>query len=252
MKVQLFYGSCLNILPTQPQSSVDLILADLPYGTTACKWDSILPLMELWKLYQHILKPMGCVVMTCAQPFTTILASSKLEWLRYEWIWEKPQGTNPLNAKSMPMKAHENILVFAPKRAVYNPQMESGFTPIRGFSSDNALIGEVYGTAKSIHRDNPEGTRYPTSVLRYRTDQDGFHPTQKPVALMRYLIRTHSNVGDTVLDNVMGSGTTGVAAIQEGRSFIGIELEDKYFAIAVERIQNNHHLFNEYVTEVFP
>jgi len=232
----LLLGDCLDILPTLEDNSVDMVLVDLPYGTTACKWDSIIPLDKLWEQYNRICKEDAAMVFTAAQPFTTILAASNLENFRYEWIWEKPQGTNPMNAKVMPLKSHENILVFYRKKPIYNPQMWYS-TPYTGFSSEESKIGEVYGSAKSKHRDNPEGSRYPKTVLRFK-QQKGFHPTQKPVDLMEYLIKTYTNEGQTVLDNTMGSGTTGVACMNTGRNFIGIEMEEKYFKISENRINN--------------
>jgi DNA modification methylase len=234
--VNLHLGDCLEILPTLEDNSVDMVLVDLPYGTTACKWDSIIPLDKLWEQYNRICKEDAAMVFTAAQPFTTILAASNLENFRYEWIWEKPQGTNPMNAKVMPLKSHENILVFYRKKPIYNPQMWYS-TPYSGFSSEDSKIGEVYGSAKSKHRDNPEGSRYPKTVLRFK-QQKGFHPTQKPVDLMEYLIKTYTNEGQTVLDNTMGSGTTGVACMNTGRNFIGIEMEEKYFKISENRINN--------------
>lgn len=234
--VKLYFGDCLDILPTIADNSVDMILCDLPYGTTACKWDSIIPLDKLWNEYNRICKETAAMIFTAAQPFTTILASSNLDNFRYEWIWEKPQGTNPMNAKVMPLKSHENILVFYRKKPIYNPQMWYS-TPYSGFSSETSKIGEVYGSAKSKHKDNPEGTRYPKTILKYKQEK-GLHPTQKPVKLMRYLIRTYSNENEVVLDNTMGSGTTGVASILENRDFIGIENNEKYFNIAKERIEN--------------
>ena len=232
----LLLGDCLEILPTLEDNSVDMVLVDLPYGTTACKWDSIIPLDKLWEQYNRICKEDAAMVFTAAQPFTTILAASNLDNFRYEWIWEKPQGTNPMNAKVMPLKSHENILVFYRKKPVYNPQMWYS-TPYGGFSSEESKIGEVYGSAKSKHRDNPEGSRYPKTVLRFK-QQKGFHPTQKPIDLMEYLIKTYTNEGETILDNTMGSGTTGVACMNTGRKFIGIEMEEKYFKIAENRINN--------------
>jgi site-specific DNA-methyltransferase (adenine-specific) len=234
--VNLFYGNCLEILPTLTDNSVDMVLVDLPYGTTACKWDSIIPLDKLWEQYNRICKEDGAMVFTAAQPFTTILATSNLDNFRYEWIWEKPQGTNPMNAKVMPLKSHENILVFYRKKPVYNPQMWYS-TPYSGFSSDTSKIGEVYGEAKSKHRDNPEGSRYPKTILKFKQEK-GLHPTQKPVALMEYLIKTYSNEGETVLDNCMGSGTTGVSCVNTDRNFIGIEMDETYFNIAKNRINN--------------
>ena len=231
---ELHLGDCLEIMPQLEDNSVDLLLVDLPYGTTACKWDSIIPLDKLWEQYNRVCKDDAAMVFTAAQPFTTVLAYSNLDNLRYEWIWEKPQGTNPMNAKVMPLKSHENILVFYRKKPKYNPQMWYS-TPYSGFSSDEKKIGEVYGEAKSKHRDNPDGSRYPKTVLKYGQEK-GFHPTQKPVGLMEYLIKTYSDEGDVVLDNTMGSGTTGVAAMNTNRKFIGIESDPKYFEIAKNRI----------------
>jgi site-specific DNA-methyltransferase (adenine-specific) len=178
----------------------------------------------------------AAMVFTAAQPFTTTLIHSNIKNFKYEWIWEKPQGTNPLNAKIMPLKSHENILIFYRKKPTYNPQMWKS-TPYSGFSSSDKTIGEIYGKVKSKHRDNPEGLRYPKTVLRFSQDK-GLHPTQKPVELMRYLIRTYTNEGDIVLDNAMGSGTTGVACVLENREFIGIEKDDKYYQISSQRISN--------------
>ena len=234
--VNLHYGDCLEILPTITDNSVDMLLVDLPYGTTACKWDSIIPLDKLWEQYNRICKNSAAMVFTAAQPFTTILAASNLNNFRYEWIWEKSQGTNPMNAKVMPLKSHENILVFYRNKPVYNPQMWYS-TPYSGFSSDTSKIGEVYGDAKSKHRDNPEGSRYPKTILKFKQEK-GSHPTQKPVGLMEYLIKTYTNEGDIVLDNTMGSGTTGVACMNTNRDFIGIEMDQKYFNIAKDRIYN--------------
>ena len=236
MSYELILGDCLEELDRLKDNSVDLLLVDLPYGTTACKWDSIIPLDELWPHYHRVCKPNAAMVFTAAQPFTTVLAASNLRDFRYEWIWVKPQGTNPMNAKVMPLKAHENILVFYRKKPTYNPQMWFS-TPYGGFESDTSKIGEVYGSAKSKHRDNPTGSRYPKTILEFKQEK-GLHPTQKPQPLMEYLIKTYSNPGDTVLDNCMGSGTTGAAAVSLGRDFIGIELEYDYFQIAEERISN--------------
>ena len=233
--VDLRLGDCLDILPTLSGNSVDMVMVDLPYGTTACKWDSIISLDFLWEQYNRICKDDAAMVFTAAQPFTTTLASSNIDNFRYEWIWEKPQGTNPMNAKVMPLKSHENILVFYRSKPTYNPQMWYS-TPYSGFSSDVSKIGEVYGSQKSKHRDNPEGSRYPKTILKYKQEK-GLHPTQKPVGLMEYLIKTYTNEGDNVLDNTMGSGTTGVACINCNRNFTGIESDKKYFDIAKERIE---------------
>lgn len=234
MNHSLILGECLEEMSKLDDGCVDMVLTDLPYGTTACKWDSIIPLDEMWEQFNRVCKKDGAMVFTAQQPFTTTLAASNLKNFRYEWIWEKPQGTNPMNAKVMPLKSHENILVFYRKKPVYNPQMEKG-TPYSGFKSDTAKIGEVYGGAKSQHRDNPEGTRYPKTILRYKQEK-GYHPTQKPVGLMEYMIKTYTNEGDTVLDATMGSGTTGVACINTNRRFIGIDNDEEYYNIAQERM----------------
>lgn len=234
MSSELLLGDCLELLPAIPDGSVNMILCDLPYGTTACAWDSVIPMNKLWEQYYRVCKPNAAMVFTAVQPFTTVLASSNLEHFRYEWIWEKPQGTNPMNAQVMPLKAHENILVFYAKKPTYNPQMWYS-TPYSGFSSNTKKIGEVYGDAASKHRDNPDGSRYPKTILRFKQEK-GFHPTQKPVDLMRYLIRTYTNEGDVILDNTMGSGTTCVAAALERRQYIGMESDKGYYDIAVSRV----------------
>lgn len=213
-------------------------------STTACAWDFVIPMEKLWAQYYRICKKNAAMVFTASQPFTTTLVSSNLKDFRYEWIWEKPQGTNPMNAKIMPLKSHENVVIFYQQRPTYNPQMWYS-TPYGGFSSDTAKIGEVYGSAKSKHRDNPDGSRYPKTVQKFKQEK-GLHPTQKPVEMMEYFIRTYSNTGDVILDNTMGSGTTGVAALNLGRRFIGIEQDKKYFDIAEERIkkiQSSNSLF---------
>jgi DNA modification methylase len=232
--VNLLLGDCLDLLPTIADDSINMLLVDLPYGTTACKWDSIIPLNKLWEQYNRVCKENAAMVFTAAQPFTTILAASNIQNFKYEWIWEKPQGTNPMNVKIMPLKSHENILVFYRKKPVYNPQMWYS-TPYSGFKSETAKIGEVYGEAQSRHRDNPDGSRYPKTILKFRQEK-GYHPTQKPSALMEYLIRTYTNEGETVLDNTMGSGTTGVACMNSGRNFVGIESDEQYYKISEERI----------------
>jgi len=234
MVTDLRLGNCLEILPEINDNSVDMLLVDLPYGTTACKWDSIIPLDQLWEQYNRVCKKNAAMIFTAQQPFTTVLAASNIDHLKYEWIWEKPQGTNPMNAKIMPLKSHENILVFCRGKPTYNPQMWYS-TPYSGFKSETSKIGEVYGSAQSKHRDNPEGSRYPKTVQRFKQEK-GFHPTQKPVAMMEYLIKTYSNEGDIILDNTMGSGTTGVACVNTNRNFIGIEMDEKYFNTAKDRI----------------
>ncbi len=216
-----------------PVGSVDLVLTDLPYGTTACKWDSLIPLDRLWVALRRVSKPGAVMVFTAQQPFTWALCASNPEEFRYELIWEKPNGTNPFHAKLMPMKKHENVLVFSQKAPSYRPQMTAG-KPYRWSAKRSG--GEAGGIRPN--RDSPinnPGTRYPGSVLRFAQER-GLHPTQKPVSLMEWLIRTYCDEGATVLDCTMGSGTTGVACVQSQRRFVGIDLDAKYFNLAAHRI----------------
>ena len=199
-------------------------------GTTACKWDSVIPFEPLWAEYERVIKDSGAIVLTASQPFTTVLANSNLRLFRYAWVWEKEQGVNFLMAKKQPLKVHEDILVFYKKQPTYNPQMTKG----KPYISGKGDSGEVTGRVKKIQTKN-EGTRYPRSVIKFNREV-GLHPTQKPVALFEYLIRTYTNEGEVVLDNCIGSGTTAVAAINTNRQFIGIEREAKYVEIANKRI----------------
>jgi len=232
MSVQLYHGDCLDILPTLEAGSVDAIIADLPYGTTACKWDTVIPFAPLWEQYKRLIKPRGDVVLFGSQPFTSALVMSNVGWFRYEWIWEKPQGTGYLNANRNPMKAHENVVVFYERLGTYNPQKTKGkpYRATRG-AAGGVVRDKTVGGYVTINN----GERYPKTELRFN-DEKGHHPTQKPVALLEYLIRTYTDEGETVLDNTMGSGTTGVACVQTGRNFIGIELDAGYFEIAQRRI----------------
>ncbi|MBU0792085.1 MAG: site-specific DNA-methyltransferase [Gammaproteobacteria bacterium] len=216
-----------------PDSSVDLILCDLPYGTTQNKWDSVLDLSSLWAQYKRICS--GAVVLTAQSPFDKVLGASSLSMLKYEWLWENPRATGHLNAKKQPMKAHENILVFYSRQCVYNPQMTPGETYSIGGGASKM---DNYGSF-STKRENDGAMRYPRSIQKFKTEV-GLHPTQKPVALMEYLIRTYTNEGAVVLDNCMGSGTTGVACANTDRRFIGIEKDQNYFDIAKSRIEQAH------------
>ena len=238
--IKLLQGDCLELMKDIPDKSIDMILCDLPYGTTACKWDVIIPFEPLWKQYNRIIKDNGAVVLFGSQPFTSKLIQSNLKNFRYELIWEKQQGTNPMFAKKGILKKHENICVFYKKQPTYNPQMSYGNKNYSAFSSKNKNIGEIYGDLKSKHRECNDGSRYPTSILRFNTERTKYHPTQKPLLLCEYLIKTYTNGGDTVLDNCMGSGSTGVACVNTNRNFIGIELDEDYFNIAKERIENDH------------
>ena len=217
-----------------PDGSIDLVLTDPPYGTTACKWDTIIDLEVMWLELKRIIKPNGAIVMTASQPFTTTLIMSNHTMFRYEMIWAKNRGTGIFNAKKMPLKSHENILVFYKALPTYNPQMTEG----KPYKAKQGKQSEAFGmnTGKVIVTENT-GTRYPLTVHTFSsTNGKNQHPTQKPVALMEYLIKTYTNEGETVLDFTMGSGTTGVACKNLNRNFIGIELDETYFSIAKERI----------------
>lgn len=237
----LWLNDCFNIFPQIENNSIDMILCDLPYGTTACKWDSVLPLNDLWLAYKRIIKLHGVIVLTASQPFTWQLCASNPDWFKYEIIWEKPNGTNPMLTKKQPFKTHENILIFYNKQPTYNPQMTYGHKNYNGFNDKNKFIGEVYnGDSNKLiskHRENKDGSRYPRSVQKFAQDRSG-HPTKKPVDLMRWLIRTYTNEGNLVLDNTMGEGSTGIACIKEKRKFIGIELNKEYFDKAQFDINN--------------
>ena len=319
MKYELHLGDCLEVMKSIPDGSVDLVLCDLPYGTTACKWDTVIPFEPLWAQYRRIAKRNAAIVLTASQPFTTALIASNMDMFRYSWVWEKDQGVNFMSAKRQPLKVHEDVLVFytdlaeqrgaaieyAPLReyfqserdrsglsaraiqavlgnymashyftngvqfcipseenyaklqstgffprpyheisdeyrrlgksivpVTYRPQMTEG----KPYVSGKGTSGEVTGSVQKVQTVN-YGTRYPRSVVSIKR-QTGLHPTQKPVALMEYLIKTYSNEGDVVLDNCMGSGTTGVACMNTGRRFIGIEMDEWYFNIAKERIES--------------
>lgn len=234
MTVQLFNADCFDVLPTLPDQSVDLILADLPYGTTQCAWDTELPLPQLWEQYRRICR--GAVVLFAQTPFDKILGCSNIKALKYEWIWEKTAATGHLNAKKAPMKAHENILVFYDKSPTYNPIKTHGH--VRKSAKKRGDGSTVYGAQRLDGLSYDSTERYPRSVLTFASDKQtsNLHPTQKPLALCDYLVRTYTNPGDTVLDNTMGSGTTGAAAIGAGRNFVGIEKDFVYFEIAESRL----------------
>ena len=230
---KIYNEDCLEGMKRIPDKSVDMILCDLPYGTTANKWDTVLPLDWLWDEYNRIIKDSGAIVLTAQTPFDKVLGASNIENLKYEWIWVKPSGTGHLNAKKMPLKNHENILVFYKKLPTYNPQMTKGtpYTQKSGRASSN------YNPQERVTTVN-EGYRYPLTVQRFNNER-GLHPTQKPVTLFEYLIKTYTNEGETVLDNCMGSGTTAIACINTNRNYIGFELDEGYYKASIERI-NNH------------
>jgi DNA modification methylase len=232
--MKLWHGDCLNLMKDIDTNSIDMVLVDLPYGTTQCKWDSILPLKDLWTEYNRIVKDNGAMLFHCAQPFTSNLIMSNPKNFKYEWIWEKSKASNYLNAKKQPLRAHESIAVFYRRPCTYNPQMTQG----EAYNKGTALREtDVYGSQRAVEVKS-DGERYPRTVQYFVTaEKEGkLHPTQKPLALAEYFVETYSNAGDTVLDNTMGSGTTGVACVNLDREFIGIEKDRKYFDTAVERI----------------
>ena len=232
------HGDCLDLMAGIATGSVDMILCDLPYGTTACKWDTVIPFEPLWAQYKRIAKPNAAIVLTASQPFTSALVMSNLNYFKYELIWDKEKGTAPGIAKYRPMPSHESVLVFGKTKTKYNPQMNAGSPYVRANGKvSGSADGHGFGYKK--HTAISNGGRYPLSVMAHRSYcvDRGNHPTQKPVALMEYLIRTYTNEGETVLDNCMGSGTTGVACANTGREFIGMEKDAAYFEIARQRIE---------------
>lgn len=213
------------------EGSVDMVLTDPPYGTTQNKWDAVIPLEAMWKCVDRVIQPTSPVVMTASQPFTSLLGASNLKHLRYSWVWEKSAATGHLNAKKMPMKNHEDVLVFYRKQPTYNPQGLTDYNKITRRGNN----GGCYGASGTSNLQ--EKTGYPRTIQFVKSEGKTVHSTQKPVALMEYLIKTYTNPGDTVLDFTAGSFTTGVACINTGRKFIGIELDEKYFQIGLDRMK---------------
>ena len=239
--IRLLQGDCLELMRGIPDGSIDLILCDLPYGTTACKWDSIIPFEPMWEQYRRIAKANSAIVLTASQPFTTALIASNIKDFKYCWVWDKFRPVGAHVSKYRPLSKHEDIAVFCKGTAKYNRQMIKADKPRKG--SKEYKRSDIIG-GKTNEKWNEEQRIYteknPTTIIvvSNASNKDRKHPTQKPVALMEYLIRTYTNEGDMVLDNCMGSGTTGVACVNTGRNFIGIELDKDYFDIAKERIEN--------------
>jgi site-specific DNA-methyltransferase (adenine-specific) len=255
--VELHNADCLEAMKDIPDGSVDMVMADPPYGTTQCKWDSIIPLDEMWAHLKRIVKPRGAIVMTASQPFTSALVMSNPDWFKYAWVWHKNRATGHVHAKNKPMKQHEDVCVFSEGTTVHAsqsvnrmPYFPQGLVELpkgtkrrtRNDAGDNAVMAH-----RKSHRETEcTHTGYPISIVEFAVDVNNghrVHPTQKPVALMEYLIKTYTNEGETVLDFCMGSGTTGVAAKNLGRDFIGIEMDAEYFKIAQERIDQPCALF---------
>lgn len=234
-EIILHNADCFDIFPLIGDCKVDLVLADIPYGTTQCKWDSVLDLQMMWEHLYRIAKPSAAIILFSAQPFTSVLVASNLRDWRTEWVWEKGNATGFLNAKKQPLRAHENIEVFYRRQPTYNPQMTEGHE--RKTSKRKSVNSECYGKALSL-TEYDSTKRYPRDVQFFSSDKQkgNFHPTQKPVSLMRYLIETYSNAGETVLDFTMGSGTTGVACMDTNRNFIGIEKDKEIYQVACTRM----------------
>jgi site-specific DNA-methyltransferase (adenine-specific) len=237
--ITLYHADCLDVLPTLPAQSVDLVLADLPYGTTACAWDSVISLDRLWAEYRRLITPNGALVFTASQPFTSVLVCSNLAWFRYCWVWEKSIATGFLDADRRPLKAHEDVVVFYASQPTYNPQqwqVGEQFQDRRKTFTFIAHNTPVYHALKGLRHKVDDGTRNPLSIISIPSVRMGHHPNEKPLALMEYLIRTYSNPGDLVLDNTMGSGTTPRAAKNLGRRCWGIEQDAGYCAVAARRL----------------
>jgi len=237
--IDLRLGDCLEVMKTIKDNSVDAIITDPPYGTTACKWDSVIDFDLMWEQLNRIIKPNGAIVLFGSEPFSSALRMSNIKNYKYDWIWEKSKATNFLNAKKQPLRAKENILIFYKKQPTYNPQMTKGKSYNKGIRKEQSE-DDVYGSFNQTEVKS-EGDRYPRDVMYFKTaESEGktFHKTQKPVALMEYLIKTYTNENETVLDFTMGSGTTMVACKNLNRNGIGIEKDENYFKIAQERINS--------------
>jgi len=242
----IYCGDCLELMGGIKDESVDLILADLPYGTTKCSWDIIIPFKPLWEHYERIIKPNGAILLFAQTPFDKVLGSSKIDLLRYEWIWEKTQATGHLNSKKMPMKAHENILVFYKKLPTYNPQKTQGHKPVNSYykSIDLQNKTEIYGKVNKELSGGGNTDRFPRDILRYASEKQTckLHPTQKPVPLLEYLIKTYTHEGETVVDNVAGSFSTAEACENTNRKWICMDKEISNCSIGKVRLENKYDI----------
>ncbi len=244
----LVNADCFDVFPLITDKSVDAIIADLPYGTTACKWDSVLPFDKLWEQYNRIIKPNGAIVLTASQPFTSALVMSNPKMFKYEWIWDKVSHTNPFIAKYRCLSVHENILVFAKGKTTYNPQKYFNGVVRKDKGRNGKRLGELFINNDEGYTRNMNGYANPKSIITIQREsisgsneeriKNSLHPTQKPVELMEYLIKTYTNENEIVLDNTMGSGTTGLACLKTNRQFIGIEKEKQYYDVAVRRLSS--------------
>ena len=239
--IDLKHGDCLELMKEIPSGSVDMVLTDPPYGTTACKWDSVIPFEPMWEQLKRVIKPNGAIVLFGSEPFSSALRMSHIKNYKYDWVWDKVSISNPQLAKYQPLKQHENIIVFSINTHNYNPQ---GLVNVAKRKSKSSTVKSGYdGEGKLSHIKrrgdyNQEKTGYPKSIQTFSRESKPLHPTQKPVALLEYLIKTYTQENETVLDFTMGSGSTGVGCINTNRNFIGIEMDDKYFEIAEKRIKD--------------
>lgn len=241
-RYKLYNGDCLEVMDKLIEEGVifDAIITDPPFGTTACKWDSVIPFDKMWERINKLIKPTGAICLFGCEPFSSRLRMSNIKNYKYDWIWQKEQGTGTLNAKKMPLRNTENISVFYKKQCTYNPQMTKGEPYKADRCTFSKNIESIYGKQVDRVITVNNGTRYPLTIIKFnRPIKNRVHPTQKPVGLLEYLIKTYTNEGELVLDFTMGSGSTGVACLNTNRKFIGIELDENYFNIAKERIENN-------------
>ena len=244
---KVYQGDCLEVMKLIDDKSIDMILCDLPYGTTACKWDTIIPFEPLWEQYERIIKDKGAIVLTASQPFTSVLVMSNLKWFKYEWIWGKDKSANIAVLKYQPAKIHENILIFSRLSHKYFPQMEKRLEENKRKNKPRMNRVGIQGN-KSFYVEHSRGAddlKYPTSVKFFNVQRRGVHPTQKPVVLYEYLIKTYTNNGDIVLDNCAGSGTAGVACMNLNRNYILIEKKRKYVEIIKQRLLDNQKIWKK-------
>ena len=240
MQSKLYKGDCLEIMKQIPYGSVDAIIADPPYGTTQCKWDSVIDFQLMWGELDRIIKPNGAIVLFGSEPFSSTLRMSNIKNYKYDWIWEKPKGTGFLNAKKQPLRYFEIISIFYKKQCTYNPQKTKGHKPANKSSAKSLKKTTLYGSYNKQEKGG-QTDRYPKNIIKFNNVNSAkgiVHPTQKPVALMEYLIKTYTNENETVLDFTMGSGSTGVACVNTNRNFLGIEMDENYFNIAKNRIED--------------
>jgi len=246
-KKEILLGDCLELIKDIPNGSIDMILCDLPYGTTQCKWDSIIDLDRLWNEYERVIKENGAIVLTATQPFSSLLVMSKTKLFKYEWIWQKSHPTGHLNSKKQPLRQHESVLVFYKKQCIYNPQMIKKSYLDKRTNSGADVKADVYNDFKKVKRHIDVTDGYPKTIQYFATPfkggEGGKHPTQKPEALFEYLIKTYTNENDLVLDNTAGSGTTAIACLKTNRQFIVMEKEPEYYDSIKKRVEDFNKKF---------